>query len=778
MIMGNRLYIKQIISAAFIIIIAFLGSCEKDVFNPEKVKATYEDRFPVKDIDPQMDWKMTASVNVNVAVYEDVGIDYTVRVYDGDPLENNSSAKLLAEGSANDNQPFTTVMDCPIATTEVYVCRIDPDNRNVVKLVSIKNNSVNTTFGISPTISQASTQTKSRSITRSGNVTPQSPDRSESEIEALAKNAKELTTGTNLFAGDIYKISQGTTFHGNIATWGIYNTPATVIIEGTWSPTGNESINAGVDIIVMKSGRIILPDNSTLSLIGNTRFISYVGGSIEGQNASIRLTNASGQRTSYNGGNINLEEFQMNGTGILYNSGTSCQIGYLNITNVGGKLVNMGHAIIASTNNNCKIENGCLLEVTDQLNGDLTMGDNCSTMINNYGRGGNSNKNIIMGNNSMLYIQNEAYFSYGTSFTGPTNGYALVKINKLTSMNGFKYNGGNIYYEVKDVEINSSWEKNTFLKYLVNSDGVLSKWGESPILIPAGDCTGSGNTPNNTGSDTPTDPMPYTYVFEDNFPLVGDYDFNDVVLDVSLAYDRKAKTNAIKQIEMDVTLTAAGARKILGGGLRIIGINKSAIKDIKTSGDDTRFQATLTSPRDKAYTFFDYDSKTYMEDNDANIVIPLFNNVHQVFGVDDGTIVNTQSTAPESVNGHDTYTYKIIFSLSDQTQTDPIFSKDNLDFFICYKYKNMEKRMEVHLYEFWNYGATTAGTIQQENLDLAGNNTWAVCVPNFRYPKERVNISVTSSPSEGAYPYFLNWARNREVNQDWYLFPNEDKVCR
>ena len=43
--------------------------------------------------------------------------------------------------------------------------------------------------------------------------------------------------------------------------------------------------------------------------------------------------------------------------------------------------------------------------------------------------------------------------------------------------------------------------------------------------------------------------------------------------------------------------------------------------------------------------------------------------------------------------------------------------------------------MEVHLYEFWGYGATAAGTIQQENLDLAGNNTWAICVPyGFRYP--------------------------------------------
>lgn len=65
----------------------------------------------------------------------------------------------------------------------------------------------------------------------------------------------------------------------------------------------------------------------------------------------------------------------------------------------------------------------------------------------------------------------------------------------------------------------------------------------------------------------------------------------------------------------------------------------------------------------------------------------------------------------------------------------------------------MEQRMEVHLYEFWGYGATAAGTIQQENLDLAGNNTWAICVPyGFRYPKETINVSRTDIPEASAYP--------------------------
>ncbi len=765
----------RIVQTVLIATMIFFSGCEKDVFNPEKVKATYEDRFPVKDIDPDMDWKMTSKINVNVAVYEDAGVDYTIRIYNGNPIEDDTSALLLAEGTANDKISFTTTMDCPTALTDVYVCRIDPQNRSVVKLVSITNNTLTTTFGTAP-------QTKStRSLvsTRSGNVPTQSPDRSETDSKKLAQTAATLQTSTVLFSGDVYKIPAGTTYTGNITTWGIYGTAGTVIIEGTWAP-GNllPIINTGVDLIVMGTGKIVLPSNSTLSLVGTTRFITYSGASINGKNATIGISNYSGGKTNFNAGNLTLKELQINGVGVLYNSSATCQIDYLNLTNVGGKFINMGHAILGTTYINSKIENGCYLEITGYLNGDLTMGDNCTATVANYGSSGNSGKNIIMGNNSMLYIQNEASFSYGTSFTGPTSGSSLVKINKLTSLNGFQYKGGNIYYEVKQVQIDNSWEKDTFLKYLKNSDGVLAQWGEAPVTIPAGDCTGSGNTPNNSGGGSNTDPIPYTYVFEDNFPLVGDYDFNDIVLDVTTDYQRNKKTNAIQDIILNVTLTAAGASKTLGAGLRMVGIDKSAIKSITTGGDASQFETTLTSPRNSRLKFFNYNTSTHLEDGDNNIVIPLFNNAHQVFGVNDGMLTNTQSAQTNSVNNQKTYTYQIIFELADQTKTDPIFSKENLDFFICYNYKSMPKRMEVHLYEFWNYGATAAGTVQQENLDLAGNNTWAVCVPNFRYPKEYVNISVTSNPSEGAYPLFLNWAKNRNVNPDWYLYPNADKVCR
>lgn len=136
--MGENTLYKRFLPLVILTVGILLQGCKDDVFNPEKVKAAYQDRFPVKNIDPAMDWKMTQQVRVNVSVSEDTGIDYTIRIYDKNPLISRSSAKLLAEGTANNTTVFTTVMDCPSVLTSAFVCRTDAHSRNIVKYVSIQ----------------------------------------------------------------------------------------------------------------------------------------------------------------------------------------------------------------------------------------------------------------------------------------------------------------------------------------------------------------------------------------------------------------------------------------------------------------------------------------------------------------------------------------------------------------------------------------------------------------------------------------------------------------
>lgn len=759
--MGENIQYKRFLPLVILAMSMLLQGCKDDVFNPEKVKAAYQDKFPVKNIDPAMDWKMTQQVRVNVSVSEDAGIDYTIRIYDKNPLISRSSAKLLAEGTANNTTVFTTVMDCPSVLTSAFVCRTDAHSRNIVKYVSIQNGQLHAAFGSSPATTRAA-------WTRSVSIETYSPEKSEAEITAMLSSAEEIRPNTDFQNGKAYKISKDNIYRNKISKDGMgSDNPAIIIIEGSWEPNGNNmTVERGFEFYVIDGGEIVIPDEHTFTLVQSSRFIVYAGGTIKGND--IELTNASGGSYNYNAGTMEIDDFHVSQGGAFYNCGT-VRVDEMNFDS-GCKFINQGKAYIGKTHSNITIDNGCYL-YAEEFVGTLNMGDTSSAEIEDFGdHSNNYNTRITMGDNSMITVLDEAELSQ-VKFIGPDNEYALVKIKEIEDINGFS-SQGNIYYEVEEIDDDITQENwlAKFLDAIKNTEGTISKWGESPITIPAGDCTGEGNTPDESGSETPTDPVSYTYVFEDNFPLVGDYDFNDVVLDVETYYHREKNTNHIKRIQLDVTLAAAGASKPLGVGLRITGINKSDIREIKTGGDDSRFQESFNS----SYNKFRYNNVTYMEDSDPSVVIPIAGEVHNVFGVEPGEMVNTGIGVIAKE-----YTYEVIIELTDQTRTEPLFSKDNLDFFICYQYKSMEQRMEVHLYEFWGYGATAAGTIQQENLDLAGNNTWAICVPyGFRYPKETINVSRTDIPEASAYPEFIYWAQDRTQYTEWYEHPVEENVYR
>lgn len=584
--MGKKFKTNQILVAALILSCALLGSCEKNAFDPEKVKATYKDKFPVKNIDPDMDWKMTRQVTIDISVYEDYGVDYTVEIFDRNPYSTDTIPHLLARGTANQEFSFHTAIDCPTVLSTLYVSRTDEAGRRIFKPVAITNNRLATSFG-----SQTLTRSFSPSTRSEGNfsISAMSRPYTDKEIETMLSKAVEYTgqdMDTDIANKNIFKITstyEGSINHGGTPTPAASTLKLIIAPEAKWEIPSSQTINQGLEIIVASKGEIKLKSGS--------------------EDATW-----------------NFEYCCLNGTA-----------------------------------------------------------------------GGNGKKG--------------------------------------------------------------------------NGNAVACKPGEAPKYIPEGRCTGEGNTPGE-GDPGEGDPgeepelMPYTYVFEDNFPLVGDYDFNDVVLDVSINHDR-GRDNKITATHIDVTLVAAGATKTIGAGLRLVNVDRAAVASISYEGDVNRFQNTLSGSMLDNISFED------------GMVIPLFGNVHGVFGVAPGTMVNTGiATAP-------TYTYKIKIEQSNAYQHEsPVISKDNLDFFIAYKFRSMQQRMEVHLYEFWDYGATKGGTVQKENLDLAGNNTWAICVPNFRYPRESINIS-TLKGDDCAYPKFLDWAQNRTPDTEkWHLDPNEKNVYR
>lgn len=731
---------------------------DKNLFDVEKTKELYQSSFPVQNIDPSMDWKTTQGVNVSVSVNEDMGTNYKVQLFDANPLNKNSNARLLAEGYANQDMKLETTMDCPTALTTVFVARVDNKGRYIVKPANISNGKVAVAFGNGNTIVSRATRSVDFTV-----PTMEAPY-SEQEIASKLQEATEIQQDWNLGAMQNWDKNK---YEG----YDIFNTPnnqprffkitspctdilyssgsATikVIVATKLTLTKTPDLSGHVELIVVAGGEIVISDGLKLS---RTSQITVLGdGKITGE--KLELTNVGSANPNYNAGTIELDKFTMSEpNGLIYNCGTF-KVDNLDIRNNTTKLVNQGKAYIEETHTRCTIENGCYLEVED-FDGVLRLGELSSATIETYNKNRGDNPDLTLGKNSILNIE-KAYLTE-EHFHGPSNGYALVKIEEVEQLNNFQ-SAGNIYYEIKEFDDDISTEKwmDRFYDALKNSEGTISKFGESPITIPAGDCTGEGNTPNESGEEIEVNPMNYTYAFEDNYPSAGDYDFNDIVLNVSTEYTKEKSTNAIKSIQYNITLSAVGATKQLGAALRLVDVNKSAIASVSFNGR-TEMRSTL------ANSMFENSA---IESNGNEVVIPLFGDAHQVYGFGGNSrpMLNTDQQRTNEV-----YTLKVIITLTDQSKTAPVLTKDNLDFFIAYSMGNQSPRTEIHLYEFRKYGATANGNVHKENLDAAGNLTWGISVPEFKYPTEMTKIT-------DAYPQFEAWAQNHTSNLDWYKYPTD-----
>ena len=758
----------------FCIACAYSG-CTTDVFNAEKVKAAYQDRFPVKDIDPEMDWKMTNRLPVDIAVYEDWGTDYIVRIYTANPLDPTSGAKLLGEGTANHDLHFTTTIDYPSTLQTLYVARIDAKGRVSVKPIKISGGQLTAYLGW-----RNSRQARSRTKATTRYNGAECPY-TQAKIEEMLAEATEYDGKEDLTQG-IYKTSKK-----NVTGLEISENPNGNIILIVAAGT---ELGINKETIIPDNVQIVVEEGGSIALHGSPHALHFTGSS-----SLIVLGDYSTNNTSepdiYSNGHSGI---RFENTGLNYNSGVISIGGDITI-NAGTTLHNYGKLESNMTigGEDGSIANHCYIFCDAFTNASLEMHPASYMTCNTFRPGGNSAVN--MSDNSFINVTGTTLLDGSVNGPATDGEQALFRLaNDLESGTGSCT--GYIHFETNASAPNLEI-------FVANGNGQcdINRVQHANVYIEASACNGyTENKPiveepetgdeEIGGEDPEPEPEPTpgpdddwrlpdelfscTYVFEDNYPLVGDYDFNDVVLDVTTECQREKNTNNIRKIQLNITLAAAGASKAVGVGLRIVGITPADILEVTDGGDKKTFQKSFNSP----YNLFKFNSETLMEDGTGDeVIIPIAGEVHEVLGKEVGTLINTG--AAENGVTADARTYEIIIELTDQSHQEPLFSKDNLDFFICYPYKTMQQRMEVHLYEFWNYGATTYGTVQKENLDLAGNNTWAVCVPYlFKYPLETVNISITSDPPAGAYPDFIYWAKDRNTYQDWYNNPNEDRVYR
>ncbi|MCD8031631.1 MAG: LruC domain-containing protein [Bacteroides sp.] len=392
------------------------------------------------------------------------------------------------------------------------------------------------------------------------------------------------------------------------------------------------------------------------------------------------------------------------------------------------------------------------------------MGANAAIYCHTFYNDGTASASMTMDSPSMLVV--EDYYDVYRNVTGPADGGAIIVANTIQRSNGVWEGSytitGNVIFDLPA----SAYDENTypFLETFITKGGSTASIclpGQANFVMEPSDCSGAGYE-GDGGDPDPVDPqvLSYSYAFEDLYPEMGDYDFNDIVLDIATTYNR-ANNNAIESVEIEITLATVGATKQIGAGLRLMGVAQSDIASI-TFVDPNNMRSTLSGSL--------FDASTYESGTTSAAVIPLFGDAHKVYNdqydYQRRLILNTAAA-----NAITPYTMKIVLVMADQSKTNPMISMENMDFFIGFA-GALNKRTEVHLFE-WIANATPNGEVYADGaaeVAIGGRYTWAVCVPGiFTYPKEGVTITE-------AYPDFTGWAANRTTNQEWYTNPEQDLV--
>ncbi len=787
----------QIIPIAAIAVVGTMFSCVdsgKDLYDP-----SYETSNPMGDgfaAPDGFDWNTIATKNVTVEVKDEEGglYSYLVEIYTEDPLANGS-AFPIAIRTANKENNFKVTASISLLPTQkgVYVKQTDPRGREQVYPFSLPEDSDNLTCKL------YYTDTTSRALMSRANAT-RSVSLEKPDYTSIPAGAQEIedVKDSNLQAGASYKISND--YEGVFKFSGQEGKNKTkVFVDAKWTIPEAFSFQNGIEIIVMNGAEIVA--HKDVTFIRNSMLTIMDGGNVNiknitftnGEPAGLRnwgtlsvtnLIKLSSGASLYNKGVITSKNITVNSNSKIINDNKIELKGDLYLPS-NFSIVNNGElygksmtaespdAIITNTNiiifekfkfTNPTVNNSCSMEATQSL---ITNG-----VKFNFDKGYLKaptmefrNGEINLSNGSML----EATISIDlktahAKFYGKGENTSLIKSPKISGQ-GFTYDG-NLAVECNDHPKMLDWEN-----YTVKGGAYITKIGDSKVFIET--CDGIKNGGN--GGDTPGEPeypiivedtRSYAYLFEDQWPLYGDYDMNDVSIVIKNRKIATNKDNKVTEFALNIELAAAGATKSIGAAIMLDGVSANAITQPVEFGDNSLFRN------------FNLNGNQ-IESGQDYAVIPLFDDAHRALGRDRyeqiNTIVNhTNNTNPKNIN--------LTIKFNNPTLSADEFNIDKLNVFIFVD-GNRNNRKEIHVagYQPSKLANTALFGGNNDDSSVSGkkyyiskeNLAWGIMVPtDFKWPLEYVNIKV-------AYSLFEGWVTSGGTkNEAWWEIYDVSKVYK
>lgn len=758
------------ISALLLIvaILFFTGGCKEDYYDPY-----YKAPSIFTGVPDGFDWSTVSSVNLTVNVNDEYNgqYNYLIEVFQENPVFGGDST-LLAKGSAKKGQAFTTEVTFPQATSVLYVRQTAPNGLQIVQERSIDSKDLTVDFA-------GTTSTKSavkRYAVVASEPSPQG-DRNAATTIDLSTNSTTLT------AGKSYVITGGT-YGGKLVYNGSDTQTTTLFVEGEWNiPSGQSSFQNGLEIVVLNGGKISFKGNSyDIQAYNGVNIFIMQGGIFNSDKKGSTIAFSDNAGNLYNFGELYTDQISING-GTFYNNSRTANV---SLISGAGKIENHGlltAGTITSTYG-LTIDNYCYTNVSGTItsNGStfILRGSSNLSCLNLVANGTTFNMEPF----AIFNVSGQATFgSWGSIFNGTGTGsdFALARMKKVVC-NGYPAvtYSGNLELEC------STHTKNVLYSsfYVINNPAHIVAYDNPTVSVPAGDCTGTGSTPQTTQPANPNYPIEvtsgtmYTYAIEDLWPAYGDYDMNDVVVETQTTY-LMDYNNKVTGMTINATLVAVGAEKKIAAAIQLDRVLASSITSMNVTSDASGNRLT-----GDVFTL----NSAGLETGQTYAVIPLFDEAHR-FLLDKQILntytLNTYNDGTSRTKYIEPKNMQIKINFKSNTVNPIDISIKYRNFFIVTNAQKTD-RMEIHLAGYApTQRATTAlfgggPTNIPSNNDLSLNGTyylgtdnlvWGLMIPGtFYYPNEYVSILK-------AYPKFADWATSGGTsNQDWYNYSNANTI--
>lgn len=795
---------KLFFASSIILSTACITACvddNKDLYDP-----SYQTPNPMEDISAPagFDWSSTNSIKFSVEVDDefDGQYYYTVEILDKNPLEATAEDpyNTLAKGVAKKGEAYQTEVVSSKDIKYLYVRQTDPRGRDQIKQVEISESTSHVQCSFTGT---SAIKTRALAATRGNNGGIDIPKRAEQSYDT--NGAIPVTSSSQVLEGGKAYIVTGN-FQGKFKDTSLSNSNrATVYIQGNWEPAQTTTQDF-LDIIVLKGGTIKgtgtylkLQNASNLTvqsgamititkLEGNTHSTICNFGEIKVGNLLLNsfdlLYNGNKVDVKHNidasqGGSIHNfgeldveEEIKLNTSSIVYNAAGS-ELEAEKYTAAGSKNVNFGEMEFDTYDSGeagGSLYNNCMLFVEHMKAGGIIYLDHGviaeekeDDKNKDYFEEADDiyfydNAKLTLANGSMIKAK-EIIVRSGFSAMGEGDEASLLKAtDKLQIESWTNKFDGKLYISGKISCSNPDM-------YQAGSEVIFSS---EPDIIITG-CNGKTELPD--PAPEPSDPdFPiivddnhnYTYLFEDQWPLYGDYDMNDIVLEIKHRKTSIDKWNKITELDLTIELTAVGAQKAIAAAIMFDEIPASAITQPVTYANNYRPIS------------FDLTDKNIEKGQDY-AVVPLFDNAHALMERPAGSFVNTVSGSDNNQKDSKIINFTLRFDQASAPSSDAL-NINKLNLFIITDRGSKRKEIHVAGYQPTKLantelfgGNNDASSVNGKKYYISKDNlAWGIIVPTqFKWPLEYTKI-------QNAYKQFAGWVTSGGVNNTkwWNDFDN------